>query len=501
MSELPEALAVHATIDAAVDDDQDSNADYLGDSRDGDGSGSDNESSDDEQDCRDLPNYLPPAAYIIELCEGLLMHERSSEIVKFSHYSVVHFLKARQGSLLSKLTLGKTCVKYLLFDRFDEGACRDAGAFRTRKEQYKFMAYAAQYWGDYTKGDGESDVMLGDLVLRLLGSERKRDSMLEMADNGERKLYFPLGKGHTSLHIVSQYGLSTLYRSLVDSKRLRSASSVSLNFLRILERLPETKNLLVEEMTNTSARDGMGATGLHCAVQHGHHDMVRVLLDIGSASVSEQDMFGWTALHFAAQRGDKELVAILLECNADVTIRDDAGRTALHYAAEYGHKDVIKILAERILSGDTEDSEGNISQISTAVIASLSTRSDRKIDLLSKLVRLFPRDYLYHRLLAGELWKEGEYKKAIEFYESSLRLNPANLSATRRDDVHHGGTICNHCKQTLIGIRIRCTTCYDFDLCRECFPKADRRCDLNHGFLEFPTAEWRVLEGAEKPLR
>src|SRR5271170_477514 len=60
------------------------------------------------------------------VCEGLLVYEKSSEIVQFAHFSVQEFLgDCYTKDLLSCIDLTKTCLTYLRFDEFNNGACVD----------------------------------------------------------------------------------------------------------------------------------------------------------------------------------------------------------------------------------------------------------------------------------------------------------------------------------------------------------------------------------------
>lgn len=63
--------------------------------------------------------------------------------------------------------------------------------------------------------------------------------------------------------------------------------------------------------------------------------------------------------------------------------------------------------------------------------------------------------------------------------------------------VKHPNIICDACrKHGIPGIRWKCTRCYDFDLCSQCY-MADKH-DLNHAFMRFETA---ASVGVEMPKR
>ena len=95
-----------------------------------------------------------------------------------------------------------------------------------------------------------------------------------------------------------------------------------------------------------------GCTTLHLAVQGGHIDLVRLLLDHGAGAknknknkASNEVQGGWTPLHMAAQENHLDVLQLLLErgvVNADQP--DENSRSPLYIAAEFGHADAVQIL-------------------------------------------------------------------------------------------------------------------------------------------------------------
>ena len=87
-----------------------------------------------------------------------------------------------------------------------------------------------------------------------------------------------------------------------------------------------------DEELDINARDHDGNTALHCAAQHGHTEVVTLLLDRG-ADINARGRNENTALLSAAESGRTEVVVLLLNREADVKARDYNGFTALHRVA------------------------------------------------------------------------------------------------------------------------------------------------------------------------
>lgn len=80
------------------------------------------------------------------------------------------------------------------------------------------------------------------------------------------------------------------------------------------------------------------------AVSHGRTDMTRLLLDAGAA-VNIQDEDGSSALMCAAEHGHADIVKLLLaNSDCDTSIVDVDGNTALTIAVHAGNRDIGMLL-------------------------------------------------------------------------------------------------------------------------------------------------------------
>ena len=64
----------------------------------------------------------------------------------------------------------------------------------------------------------------------------------------------------------------------------------------------------------------LGSSALMKAIEGGHHEVVKLLLD-GGASVDSCDNNGWTPLMITSQKGDGEIAQLLLEKHPSVAIQ------------------------------------------------------------------------------------------------------------------------------------------------------------------------------------
>ena len=105
-----------------------------------------------------------------------------------------------------------------------------------------------------------------------------------------------------------------------------------------------TEYLAVIHPNDVNTRDGYIWAPLYAAVEKGHLDVARVLLEHG-AYVNFTSYSSWTPLHHASsRRGSDAMLLLLLEHGADVDSIDNHGQTPLHLACEIGRLNAVQLL-------------------------------------------------------------------------------------------------------------------------------------------------------------
>jgi ankyrin repeat protein len=264
--------------------------------------------------------FLLEPALIVEECKSLITHDPASGIVRFTHNTVHQYLESIMArELLSFVDLAKLLLNYLSFDIFKQ-PCRNDSEFKARIGSHKLSCYAAHWWPEYARGEGEHDHELQCLIFRLFESPQHTDSVLQL-----EAMSIDIPEAGTRLiHFATFHRLEFLCRILVgDVERSSSLRLESPN-------LPQTcghTQFSVKIFGDVGSRDAFGETPLHIAARLGHKEVVRLFVDanadVNAKSKNSADM---TALHLAVAHGHNEIVDILIEANADL---DAEGRYAL----------------------------------------------------------------------------------------------------------------------------------------------------------------------------
>ncbi|XP_025856920.2 2-5A-dependent ribonuclease [Vulpes vulpes] len=125
-----------------------------------------------------------------------------------------------------------------------------------------------------------------------------------------------------------------------------------------------------------------GATALMDAAEHGHVDVVKILLDEMGADVNACDNMGRNALIHVFRSSDgrnmEGIIRLLLDHGADVNVRGEKGKTPLILAVEKKHLGLVQMLLEQEHTEvDDTDSEGN-----TALLLAVQYRLEEIVKLL-----------------------------------------------------------------------------------------------------------------------
>ena len=102
-------------------------------------------------------------------------------------------------------------------------------------------------------------------------------------------------------------------------------------------------SLLAKAGADLNARNKRRQTALHIAVNKGHFNVVKTLLELG-CHPSLQDSEGDTPLHDAISKEHDDMLSLLLDYGADITLTNNNGFNALHHAALKGNPSAMKIL-------------------------------------------------------------------------------------------------------------------------------------------------------------
>lgn len=311
---------------------------------------------------------------IISVCAGLIVVDTESRIIRLIHYTTQEYLKRTQKqwcpSAESRIT--KTCITYLSFAIFKDGACKTDDRFKERLQLNPFYDYAAQNWGHHARDN--DDATLNQHIVTFLKSKTSLQAsiqalMVNKLRESEKHYSQRTPKGMTGLHLAGYFGLFDATYTL-----LRDGYSPDL-----MDSFPRTplvyaaKNghgdvvrlmLAIEADANSLAKSRQPA--LRAAVDGGHLWIVEDLVAAG-ANVNTTHRGNQTMLQAAAGKGRLELVEKLLAAGADVNAitTAEAGRTALQSAVVGGQLAVVEKLLDAGANVNT-DTGGRYLPLQTA---------------------------------------------------------------------------------------------------------------------------------------
>lgn len=120
--------------------------------------------------------------------------------------------------------------------------------------------------------------------------------------------------------------------------------------------------LLEEHKACFCAEDSLGAQAIHRAAVTGQNEAIRFLVsELGIDADVKATSTHLTALHYAAKEGHVSTVQMLISLGADINSKDERNRSALHLACAGQHLACIEFLLQSGLR-DSPDITGTLAQ-------------------------------------------------------------------------------------------------------------------------------------------
>ena len=162
---------------------------------------------------------------------------------------------------------------------------------------------------------------------------------------------------------------------------------------------------------------------LHCAVDEGHEEVVKLLLECG-ANVNAQDKYGETVLHCAVEKGHGKVIKLLLECGANVDAKGKDGKTVLHCAVEKGYEKVVKLLLECGANVDAQNKDHK-------TVLHLAVERGSSV-IVEHVLKHCPNlnNRIYYRIVSFAVHQKGKgYGKIIEnLLQYGFTVNPEDVN-------------------------------------------------------------------------
>ena len=120
----------------------------------------------------------------------------------------------------------------------------------------------------------------------------------------------------------------------------------------------EVVKVLVRAGAGVNVTDNDGRTCLFLAAIYGHTDIVRYLVGLPEVDVNHCDSNNETALHCAVTEGHSDVVQVLIDAGADIDTKNEDGYSPLHVASRSGALEVVKMLVRGGAGVNVTDDDG-----------------------------------------------------------------------------------------------------------------------------------------------
>jgi len=351
---------------------------------------------------------IPTLKRILDCSLGLVIVDDKTSIIRFVHYSLEeHFQKHGDSLFPEKYSrVAEICLGYLNLRQL-RSRCETHQELKQNVCEFKFLEYAACYWGEYVRQQPNKSVTA--LTLQLLRHHDKGHSCaIQVLFCSEPTFgsfiprfnhlhpipgqvlgvhaaaYFGLAsvlrkqgifeywgnmdwQGRTPLALASQYGHDAAVKVLLKHKDVDVNAPIRNGYSPLSWAAVNGHDAVVKLLLkhkdidiNTKGRN-YGISALTCAAWKGHYAVVKVLLEHRDIDVNTtHGDCGDVPLHSAANKGHNAVVQQLLgHKNINVNAKGRGGQSPIASAADNGHDTAVKLLLEhKDVDVNAMDSEG-----------------------------------------------------------------------------------------------------------------------------------------------
>lgn len=313
----------------------------------------------------DEPLELTMAEFL-RICSNLIVLDSKLDTLRFAHSSFREFLEEMGFSACSTNSVAATCC----LDSCTNDLPGDVKAeLRPEKD---FSIYSALYWASHCRDAsayGRQDALLTSRLNEFVFYEDGGTSLPFLAwldtvhEAAERLVHeHPLKK---ELGVVMSSTMTPLFTACVYG----------------LEDLLQTVSKMQD--FEVDLRNNLGYTGLYIAAAFGHHEIARLLLQLGADANARCGKRG-NPLYAAAFGGNIALVRLLLAADDD-GLPPQRLESAFQVSCLAGHEDVALLLLENGLRISCQnDYDGVVEAASQAGLSEVTQMLEKKFPLFNK---------------------------------------------------------------------------------------------------------------------
>ena len=310
---------------------------------------------------------------VLSTCSSLVevLTSDDSKFVQFSHHSVKEFLISdRLASSSGRISfyhilhepahtiLARACLSVLL--RLNDQIDKDSIS------SFPLAEYAARHWVDHAQfGNVASHIQDG--IETLFDPSKPHFKvwvwLYDIDESPGSPTTHPTQPQASALYYSTLCGFPWLVEHLIDNRSMdvntRGGRYVTPLHAALNKGHLDIARLLIEHGANVNAQDDEASSPLRMALYFRQFDVVPPLLRKGAdANVRLNRHSESTPLHIASCSGHPIVIKSLLEYGAQVNVWDGKGRTPLHIASNNGDSNAVQLLLEYEADVTSQDKKG-----------------------------------------------------------------------------------------------------------------------------------------------